>query len=330
MPHFWNSDGNNSVINGGAVRNGGNLAQGYQSAAPLQNSVPNLGANAPFVPSTFFYQNASSRPQQAKNMSTPFQATTISGNSLGQDSSQISQNGFSSHGLNGLIPNGLSQVIQTDAINTSSMPLPNHLHNGINNEPNAIPFAVGGLHNGIQIGNQNNLPNDITMSNGMPIIVPTLFPPFADSSLPNVLQKGIPGTVVPQNLIPSYAGKPSVVDPQNVAKPMDNVTFVQNDMIFDPLTHTPLLWNSLTRTPLVMNPMKDEEISMLSIPREIQPQHFLNVYPITGVPMPTLIATHPTVIKPKKSASEDAAKNKKYAVREEANIIVQILFKEVF
>lgn len=289
----------------------GNLARTLQNGTQIQNHVTR--PNGAFVPNGFFYPNANPNHDQIKDMRKNFQATNISGNLIGQESSRISQNGFSQNGLNNLIPDGLSQMIRPDG-NVDPLSLQSGLQNGVKNEHAAGPFAVNGLQSkGIQTGNLNNLPNEIAIANGMPLIVPNLFPPFADSSLASGL---IPATLVSQNMIPGFVGKTPTANPQTAVKPLDNVAFVnvQNDMIFDPLTQTPLLWNNLTRTPLMINPMKDEDISMMSLPREIQPPHFLNVYPITGVPMPTLIATSPTV-KPKKTSTEDLAK-KKYAVRQ--------------
>jgi hypothetical protein len=278
----------------------------------------------------FFYQNANPRHEQINDMRKSFQATNISGNLLGQESSPIPPNGFGQNGLNNLIPDGLSHMIRPDA-NVDPLSLQSGLQNGVKNQQDAIPFAVSALQNkGIQTGNLSNLPNEIAIANGMPLIVPTLFPPFADSSLASGIQNIIPATLVPQNIIPGYVGKTPAANPQSAVKPLDNVAFVnvQNDVIFDPLTQTPLLWNNLTRTPLMINPMKDEDISMISLPREIQPPHFLNVYPITGVTMPTLIPTSP-IVKPKKSSAEDLAK-KKYAVRQKNIILVQILFEKIF
>lgn len=289
-------------VNAGILANGmlsGNMAPSFQ------NSVAQVAPNTPFIPHHFVYQNANAPTIKSLNdMRKNFQATNISGPLLGQEP----QN--SQHGLNNLVPNGLSQGLRPEGVNVTT---PEAHINVVKNELLSAPFVAVAQNKG-EIPAMI-LQNDVAISNRIPLMVPAVLAHFPADNIPNRIQNGITANHmngVPQKLVPAFMGKPPIYDPQSVSNTADATNFlnVQNDVIFDPLTQTPLLWNSLTRTPLVMNSAKDE----MSLPRDIQPSHFLNVYPITGVPMPTLIAATTVAGKTKKTNTEDIVKNKKYAV----------------
>ena len=275
---------------------GNGTTNGFQNSSQMTN-------HASLNQGSFIYQNGNSNSSMAKPINDlPIPQANILGNLLGPELVQASSNG-----LNGIFPNVTPQMV------------PNEL---------LIPQSAQANHNPAMLGHvfpnktvsQNGVLNGIhnlTMANGVPLMVSHAVPtivtnPILSDGIPIGLPNGIPTNLpngIPQNvnMNPGISVKHPGLDPNSLVN-------LHNDVIFDPLTQTPILWNHLTRTPLMVNPIKENDVTISSLPREMQPPHFLNVYPITGVPMPTLIAASPLVGKPKKSFIEDPSKNRKYAV----------------
>ena len=254
---------------------GNGTTNGFQNSSQMTNASLNQGS--------FIYQNGNSNSSMAKPINDlPIPQANILGNLLGPELAQANH-----------MPAMLGHVFPNKTVSQ------NVVLNGIHNltMANGVPLMVS-----------HGIPTMVTnpiLSDGIPIGLPNGIP----TNLPN----GIPQNV---NMNPGISVKHPGLDPNALSRPLDGANFVNlhNDVIFDPLTQTPILWNHLTRTPLMVNPIKENDMTISSLPREIQPPHFLNVYPITGVPMPTLIAASPLVGKPKKSFIEDPSKNRKYAV----------------
>ena len=188
------------------------------------------------------------------------------------------------------------------------------LNNGMVNggiATTSLKNVPAGIQTNAMNGFQSNGPH--LLSPGMPgipgIPSPHIMFPNGMTRLPAHINNGLV-----HNTTTGYISS-SGISPTTCGPHLSPAGFpkLPNDVIFDPLTQTPpVFWNSIPSTPFYMPP-KEEDV-MLSLPRDIHPPHFLNVYPITAVPTPTLTALSPITFRPKRIISEDPNKNRKYAV----------------